>query len=193
MPHSDPKLALGALYRAHAATVARWVWRLGGPVLADDIEDVVHDVFLTVDRRLPEFRGDAQVTTWIFEITSRTVLRHRRRLQQRRWLRWFLATRSEPAAAATPGDELERRQALARAYTIIDEMAEKYRRVFILFELEGLTGQEIAQLTGQKLKTVWVHLHRARNLFEARVARDERIEVLREAKRLTGDLPRSTS
>jgi len=44
--------------------------------------------------------------------------------------------------------------------------------VLILFELEELSGEEIAPLTGLKLATVWVHLHRARARFIAEMKRD---------------------
>ena len=43
-----------------------------------------------------------------------------------------------------PGDELERRQAIARVYRVLDRLPERQRRVLILFELEGLSTQEIA-------------------------------------------------
>jgi len=45
---------LETLYRTHAPTVARWVARLAGPLV--DVDDLVHEIFLVVRRRLPEFR-----------------------------------------------------------------------------------------------------------------------------------------
>src|SRR6185436_17074685 len=65
-----------AVYREHVMTVARWVARLGGPLL--DVEDITHDVFVKVQRELPRFRGDAQLTTWLFTLTSNTVRTRRR-------------------------------------------------------------------------------------------------------------------
>ena len=47
-------LTLEGLYRAHAPLVARWAAHLGGPSV--DVEDVVHEIFIIVRRRLPEFR-----------------------------------------------------------------------------------------------------------------------------------------
>ena len=52
-------------------------------------------------------------------------------------------------------------------YRILDRLPSKYRDVIILFELEGASGEEIAELTGRKLATVWVHLHRAGRFLEA--------------------------
>jgi RNA polymerase sigma-70 factor (ECF subfamily) len=66
-PREDTGLA--AIYREHAELVKRWALRLGGPGL--DAEDFVHEVFMVVQRRLPEFRGEAKLTTWLYRITLR--------------------------------------------------------------------------------------------------------------------------
>ena len=68
--------------------------------------------------------------------------------------------------------EFERRQSTETVYRILDRLPGKYRSVLILFELEELSGEEIATLTGLKLATVWVHLHRARARFIAEMKRD---------------------
>src|SRR2546423_1814126 len=67
---------LAEVYRRHAADVARWAARLGGPLI--DVDDVVQEVFVVVNRKLPHFRGDAKVTTWLFRITDHVVRNHRR-------------------------------------------------------------------------------------------------------------------
>ncbi|HSZ81974.1 MAG TPA: sigma-70 family RNA polymerase sigma factor [Polyangia bacterium] len=164
---------LDALYRAHAATVARWAAHLGGPRL--DVEDAVHEIFLVAGRRLPEFRGDAKITTWLYRITERVVRGGRRRERLRRWLDFVRRGDVEQSLSPprpTPVEELERAQSRDTVYRILDRLAEKYRRVLVLFELEELSGEEIAALTGVKLATVWVHLHRARALFVAEMKRD---------------------
>jgi RNA polymerase sigma-70 factor (ECF subfamily) len=165
--------SLDGLYRAHAATVARWAAHLGGPRL--DLDDAVHEVFLVVGRRLHEFRGDAKITTWLYRITERVVRGGRRRERVRRWL--DLVRRGDVEESLSPPrlspvEELERRQSRETVYRILDRLAEKYRRVLVLFELEELPGEEIAALTGIKLATVWVHLHRGRALFLAEMKRE---------------------
>jgi RNA polymerase sigma-70 factor (ECF subfamily) len=158
--------SLDALYRAHASTVARWASRLAGP--SADVDDLVHEIFLVAGRRLSEFRGDAKVTTWLYRITERVVLDGRRK---DRFRRWFSLARSEEIEQAlspsqpTPVDALERRQAIESVYRILDRLPEKYRTVLILFELEELSGEEIAAMTGLRQATLWVHLHRARARF----------------------------
>jgi len=172
--HHDPDrsvdagvpLTLEGLYRAHAPLVARWAAHLGGPSV--DVEDVVHEIFMIVRRRLPEFRGEAKPTTWLYRITERVVRDCRRKERFRRWIR---ATRRDQLNDALfgprqgPSEDIERRQRLARVYAVLDAMPDKYRQVLILFELEEMPGEDIAALTGMKLATVWVRLHRAREHF----------------------------
>jgi len=167
-----PVPTLDAIYRAHAGTVARWAAKLCGP--GSDVEDLVHEVFLVVRRRLPEFRGEAKLTTWLYRITERVALQNRRKDRFRRWFGSARQLEIENAIAParlTPVDSLERRQSIEACYRILDGMPDKYRTVLILFELEELSGEEIAALTGRKLATVWVHLHRARARFLADLGR----------------------
>lgn len=172
---STDALDLDALYRAHARTVARWASRLAGPDV--DVDDLVQETFLIVERRLSEFRGEGKVTTWLYRITERVVLDARRRDRYRRWFsrsRSIEIERVLSSTQPTPVDALEQRQSAESVYRILDRMPDKYRTVLILFELEEMSGEEIAALTGLNVATVWVHLHRARARF------------LREMKRALG-------
>src|SRR5271169_6762086 len=82
-PAARPTIA--DVYAAHAQTVARWAARLGGP--SADVEDVTQEVFLVVNRRLGEFRGDSALPTWLFGITAKVAANERRRRKLRQW--WF--------------------------------------------------------------------------------------------------------
>ena len=73
------------VYRAHRGAVMGFARRLGGRHL--DVDDVVQDVFLRVQKDLAHFRGDAQLTTWLFRITRNVVGLHQRRAKVRQWLR----------------------------------------------------------------------------------------------------------
>jgi RNA polymerase sigma-70 factor (ECF subfamily) len=173
-PGPEPARDFDGIYRAHAARVARWAARLGGPIV--DVEDAVQEVFLTVHRLLPGFRGEAQVTTWLYRITA-NVVRHRRRKERLR--RWLGGSSDEVAAQLesprpTPVEDLERRQATELVYRVLDGLAERARTLVILFELEGLSGEQIAELMGLSLSNVWVSLHRARAQFLAQLQKLER-------------------
>jgi RNA polymerase sigma-70 factor (ECF subfamily) len=167
---------IGALYRLHAQTVSRWAARLGGP--ETDIDDVVQEVFLTAHRLLSGFRGEAKITTWLFRITQNQVRHQRRKQRYRRFLR---GTANDVAGQIvsnrpTPVEELEQRQASTTVYKVLDGLSDKYRTAFILFEIERLSGEEIASLLDQKVNTIWVWLHRARAHFVAELAKLEKSE-----------------
>jgi RNA polymerase sigma-70 factor, ECF subfamily len=161
------------LYDRHAQAVARWASRLGGPEA--DVEDIVQEVFLTVHRSLATFRGDSKITTWLYRITE-NVVQYRRRKDKRSGT---LSGSPEevagnlPSKVASPLEDVERRQASDLVYRVLDGMSEKLRSALILFELEGMSGEEIAELTDTRLATVWVRLHRAREEFLRRLRETE--------------------
>lgn len=173
----EEPLSLAELYRRHVQAVARWARRLGGPGI--EVEDVVQEVFLVAHRKLAAFRGESSPATWLYRITE-NVTRHRRRKE--RWRRWLSGSAEEtagpaPSAQGTPHEALEQRQRERALYQALEGMKEKYRRVLILFELEELSGEEIAELEGAKTATVWVWLHRARAELVRRLEAMEQREV----------------
>lgn len=62
----------------------------------------------------------------------------------------------------SPLDALERRQATVLLYRFLDELDEKYRTAVVLFELEGVSCQEIATITGTSISNVWARVSRGR-------------------------------
>lgn len=147
--------ALETVYREHYAFVWRNARRLGCD--ASTLDDVVHEVFLVVARRLHEFRGESHVRSWLFAITyhvlqrlRRDHARYTRRLQEYGSLHQALGPEgdSEPA-----GEELRR---------LLAKLDEPKRLVFILAELEGMTSAEIARCLQMKVGTVDSRLRLAR-------------------------------
>lgn len=158
------------IYATHVGDVERWCLRLCGPY--EEVDDFVHDVFIIVHRRLPEWRGEAQITTWLFAVCE-MVSRKRRRKQRlsaltssfERILLSRLAS-EEPS----PFEQLESRESKSRLYELLDSLSDRYRTPLILFEIEGMSGDEVAQLMGIPLPTVWVRLHRGRAKLVALMA-----------------------
>jgi RNA polymerase sigma-70 factor (ECF subfamily) len=174
------------VYDDHVDQVARWAARLAGPWL--DVEDLVQEVFIVVYRQLHAFRGDAKLTTWLYRITEKLVLDRRRTERRRRWLRGLVGLGDDRNDGVTPGDELEQHQATQLVYRLLEGLPDNYRSLIILFELDGHSGEEVAELTGLKLATVWVRLHRAREQLRRRVAAlpvEERELVLWSPRRRT--------
>jgi len=168
-------LDVGALYRQHGADVARWAARLGGPAV--DADDVVQEVFLVARRRLRRaFEEPGNVKTWLFRATQRVVMSHRRKARLRRLLATlpFDLAPVLPKARITPLESIERGELVTRMHRLLDRLPERQRQVLILFEVEGLTTQEIAELTGTRVVTVRVWLHRARGRFAEMFAGEEK-------------------
>src|SRR3954470_5117893 len=86
------------LYDRYSPSVHRFISALGIPT--EEREDAAQDVFMAVYRSLGRFRGDAQLSTWIYRIAAR----HAVRLGRRRRVREFLSSLAgrEPAPAAPP-------------------------------------------------------------------------------------------
>ena len=146
--------------------VSRWIRAFGG--LDADLDDLAQEVFLIVRRKLPAFDGE-NLAGWLYRITQRTVRDYRRRAWYRRFLskqHVELRPEREPAAsAADPSEVLERREAERILVQILAKMGETRRTAFILFEIEGYTGEEIANLEDVPINTVWTRLHHARKEF----------------------------
>lgn len=154
--------ALDELYDAYAGDVTGWARRLAGPTA--DLEDMVHDVFVVALRRGFTFQGDATVKTWLFRITHHVV----RNRMRRGFVRGLLLRRRQDEMAAampappTPHQEMERREDEQRLYRALDRLPDRHRTALILYEIEGLSSDEVAELTGASVGTVWVWLHRGR-------------------------------
>ena len=166
---SGAPLDFNTVYRSYGRVVARWAARLGGPSVA--VDDLVQEVFLVVSRRLGGFRGDAELTTWLFRITQQTVRNARRHRRRWSWISHLTkrVENSVPADRPSPLENSERNETIAEFYRLLDTLPEKYREAIVLHELEGMETHQIGELIGIKAATVRVRLHRARAAFIAAI------------------------
>src|SRR5262249_51311993 len=146
----NTSLQLAALYAAHADDVRRWVPRIVGPSV--DAEDIVHEVFIVVQRRLHEFRGDAKFTTWLYRITAFVALRQLRKQRVRGALHAVPNDVADEVASLEPSpcEQLEQKQKAQAVHAALESLDSKHRDVLVLFELDGRNGEEIADLTSTK-------------------------------------------
>jgi RNA polymerase sigma-70 factor (ECF subfamily) len=179
-----PELAtFDSVYRAQFPFTWRSLRRLGVPEA--DLPDAVQDVFLVVHKKLADFDGQARVTSWIYSICLRVASDRRRRASTRYEV---LGDEREPVAAATSGDTLALAEQRAILEKALDAMPLEQRAVFTLFELEGMTGSEIAELLEVPTPTVHSRLRLARDAFRSVVERARCRERFDEA-RLREDKP----
>lgn len=158
------------VYRAYFRDVCRWIAALCGPTA--DVEDLAQEVFIKIRRRLPKFDGQ-NLPGWLFVVT-RSVVRDHKRLAWFRHLVLGLGGTHEHAssAEALPPATLERKEEQRRLYRLLDRMNRERREAFVLFEIGGYSGDEIASLQGIPVQTVWSRLHRARREFMELLAAD---------------------
>jgi RNA polymerase sigma-70 factor (ECF subfamily) len=159
-----------ALYDAWFDDVSRWIVALGG--VDADRDDIVQEVFMVVRRRLSSFDG-ANPAGWLYRITRRQV----RDFRRRSWVRHIFTKRrleepdDLPHAGGTPAAALERKEDRRILHTMLSKMREERRSAFTLFEIEGLSGEEIARIQSVPINTVWTRLYHARREFFALAAK----------------------
>jgi len=166
-------LDFATLYDTWYEHVCRWLLALGAS--SADNEDLAQDVFLVVRRRLGDFDG-RNVAGWLYRIASRQVWQHRRR----RWVQRVLGQRPAvdieelPDARPSAATSLETKEKRLLLERLVAQMTEKRRVVFMLFEVEGYTGEEIADMLDVPINTVWTRLHHARKDFYLLLAQRDR-------------------
>lgn len=159
---ADEPLGLAELYRKHAGFVWRSSRRFGVPDEA--LEDVVHEVFMIVRRRLHDFDRRAAPTTWLYGIT-RGVAANVRRSRARAEARHRLVPLGD--APPDPEQAAERAEAIACLAEFLEALDPDQREVFELVDLEGLRGPEVAELLDANLNVVYSRLRLARRKLES--------------------------
>jgi RNA polymerase sigma-70 factor (ECF subfamily) len=152
--------AFEELVDRHRPVVIRVAARIVG---SEDAEDVSQDAFLRAFHRLDRFRGDAPFRSWLLRITHNAALDHLGR------------RRAEPVDPETleasetttrpPADRLEVRERIERLERKLQGLSPQHRVVLVLRDAEGLSYDEIADITDTPLGSVKGRLHRARQEF----------------------------
>ena len=166
---ATPPLDFQELYQAHVGFVWRVLRRFGVP--AADLADALQEVFVVVYRRLPDFEGRSQVTTWLYRIALRTARDRRRRAHLRREVLEPSALDVAQVSCTAPDDCLQQQRDLALLDEALESLSMKQRTVLTLFELEELSGEQIAEVLQIPLATVYSRLRLARTAFKKAVRR----------------------
>ena len=145
------------LYDRYAPLVHRFASALGVPV--EEREDAAQDIFIAVFRSLRHFRGEAQLSTWIYRIAARHAIRLGRRRRTRETMRMTMLN-EKPTVLVDPA---ERSTQIATLDRMLAKLPPKKRAVLVLFEIEGLSAKEISDVVGCPENTVWSRLHHARS------------------------------
>ena len=153
------------LYDRYVDQVWRMTWRFAGD--GDRAADWTQETFIRVFRRLGDFRGDSKLGTWIGSIAVSVSLGGLRSGKRK-------VEREVPIEAGTHVADPTPRRSDAdlgeRLHRAIEELAEGYRSVFVLHDVEGYTHEEIGQMLGVTAGTSKAQLHRARGRLRQSLA-----------------------
>ncbi len=162
--------AFGTVMRTHYEQVFRLVYAIVRN--EHDARDVCQEVWLTIWKQLPGFRGDAKFTTWLHPIAVRRAVDHLRK--RRRWYDRFLPfdtgaatveSAPEPVTTTDARQDTEQAERLALLRRAIDALPPKLRAVLAMREVQGLSYDEIARASGIPTGTVMSRLYHARRIL----------------------------
>jgi RNA polymerase sigma-70 factor (ECF subfamily) len=147
----------------------------------EEAADVAQDAMVLAWRYRNNFRGDSQFSTWLYRIAATTALMHLRKkrrqpinltvLQGGRDAsdeRDFLAER--PSGGPSPEDHVIARQEVARAHQQLDEMGDKYGKIFMMRFADGYSETEVAREMKMNVGTVKTRAYRARAAVREKLA-----------------------
>jgi len=157
------------LHQRYFGVVSAFLRRLG--VGDGELEDAAQDVFLQVFRYLPGFREEAELKTWLYQLCITQARRTRRTQRVVATLRSVFRRTSPESLLATPS--LAEEAAARRVDAALRTLCDAERTVFVLYEMEGLSGKEIAAVVGVKEATVFARLHYARKGFRKALGFEE--------------------
>lgn len=165
------------IYDSEVEYVYHRLRRLG--VAERDLEDKVHDVFVVVHRRLPDYDPARPVRPWIAGITARVAADHRKSAYQRR--EQIADERAEAAPATGPDPEraLELRRAQELVLAALDTLDQDRRTVLVLHDIEGHAMSEIEEMLGTSANTLYSRLRAAREQFTRAARKLQRTGVTR--------------
>lgn len=151
------RAALDETYRRHRDRVFTTVYRLVAD--AGTAADLTHDAFLRAFERSAQYRGEAQLGTWICRIAANLALKH---LRRERWMLRFGAERLWRAVPAepTPAVAIDLDRALLR-------LPASLRAALVLVALEGYSHADAAAALGISEAACRQRVHRARGVLAA--------------------------
>ncbi len=156
------------VYAEHRKLVAWLVRRMG--VRESSRDDVVQDVFCVVHQKLEQFEERSTIKTWLFAIVVRVVRNHWRTLRRKGAGQALTSVVDdtdglEAPAEQGPHEQLKRREAVRIWEDVLSRMDRDKAEVLVMFELEGITVVEIADLIGIPLGTAYSRVRAARRDF----------------------------
>jgi len=137
----------------------------------EEVRDAAQEVFLNVLKALPRFRGESDLSTWIYRIGVNTCIARSKQGKRQR-AREVVEEESFdliPEGQPSSLERLERKELEGQLHRAIGELAEEYRAVIVLHYLQGMGYEQIAQVLAVPMGTVKVRLFRAKRLLQRKL------------------------
>jgi RNA polymerase sigma-70 factor (ECF subfamily) len=150
-----------SVFDAHFDYVWNTLRRLG--VREGDVEDVAHDLFVTVHRNLDTYDRTRPIRPWLFAFAVRAAADYRRLARHRVLLLDDASTLADPGP--TPHDRAAAREKLDLVALALDALSFDRRVIFVLHEIDGVTVNEAARFLGIPINTAHSRLRLARADF----------------------------
>ncbi|HET9953905.1 MAG TPA: RNA polymerase sigma factor [Polyangiaceae bacterium] len=158
------------LHRRYFPVVVAFLRKLG--VRERELEDSTQEVFLQVHKYLPRFRRDSELSTWLYRICITQARSVRRRTHVAESLLRFLSFAPRDLVVSEPSlPEFAERKKIQSALT---QLPDAERAAFVLYEMEGLPGKQIALILNCTEASVWRRLHEARKKFQRAIGLEPR-------------------
>jgi RNA polymerase sigma-70 factor (ECF subfamily) len=175
-----------ALWQDVSARLRPFIARRVSPA---EIDDVLQDVWLRLQRGLPALRNEERFTSWLFQIARSSVADHQR-ARARHPLPGAEPDGDAPAAEPDGEDDREAARALSACVSLfVARLPSPYREAVTLVELEGLTAREAAEMIGISVSGMKSRVQRGR--AQLRQMFDECCEIALDARgKVTDFVPR---
>jgi RNA polymerase sigma-70 factor, ECF subfamily len=159
------RAALSRLLESHQQRVFGFGVKMCGDV--EDAKEIAQETLLTLVRNMRDFRGEASISTWLYTVARSFCIKRRRRTKgapahHETLDNAMLETTPDAAPAPTPEQMLLGREARETVAAALDKLDPDWREVIVLRDIEGLSANEVAEVTGVSVAAVKSRLHRAR-------------------------------
>lgn len=171
--------ALETIFNLHSGKLYSVAQRILGE--AADTEEVIQDVFWTAYRKAKTFKGDSQLSTWLYRLTVNAALGRIRRGKKKREVEYeeYLPKFQEDGHhrvrpvidwSDTLDEKYARQEVHALLGKALDQLKPIDRSIVVLSDMEGLADKEIAAALGLTVSAVKTRLHRARLFLRGKLA-----------------------
>jgi len=163
------RAAIEALLERHESSIYRFGLRMCGN--EDDAREVLQETLVAAFRNLPSFRGEAKLSTWLYQIARSHCIKARRGLRPSVSLDALESSHAQAISdEAGPEKQAHARQIGAALSAAIGGLPAEQREALVLRDVEGLSAEDAAEVVGIEVGALKSRLHRARMQLRAQLA-----------------------